>query len=204
MEMAAPKAMPPRPSRCLRVRSALRAIVMICTSSLPRHFSFGFALSPPLLLLRPLNFSASGSRIDADAVLVTVPLAVLQRLPKTALTDASIRRRSAALTSASANTNRSASSGGGGGSLGGIRRSLETDDTASESENDRVGAILFDPPLSAARRTAIARLRMGTVNRVALQFAHAFWPPESHWIGYDTGAERATRGRFRCVLGSCV
>ena len=130
---------------------------------------------------------------------MTVPLAVLQRIPKTALTDASIRRGSATLASATANANRSASGGSGGGSLGGIRRSLETDGSASESENDRVGAILFDPPLSAARRTAIARLRMGTVNRVVLQFAHAFWPPESHWIGYDTGAERATRGRFRCV-----
>ena len=108
---------------------------------------------------------------------MTVPLAVLQRLPKTALTDASIRRRSAAL--ASANTNRSASSGSDG--LGGIRRSLETDDTASENENDRVGAILFDPPLSAARRTAIARF--GRPSRTGLATTRAPSAPRADASG---------------------
>ena len=123
-----------------------------------------------------------------------MPLAVLQRTPKAALTDDSIRRRSAASASA---TSQSAGNGTNS-SLGGRRRSLA--EPVEVSENERVGAIVFEPPLSVARRAAIARLRMGTVNRVVLQFAHAFWPPESHWIGVDTGLERATRGRFRCVL----
>ncbi len=123
-----------------------------------------------------------------------MPLAVLQRTPKAALTDDSIRRRSAASASALSQSSGNSTNT----SLGGHRRSVSEPDEVSEHE--RVGAIVFEPPLSVARRAAIARLRMGTVNRVVLQFERAFWPPESHWMGFDTGIERATRGRFRCAL----
>lgn len=45
------------------------------------------------------------------------------------------------------------------------------------------GDVRFDPPLPAAHRGAIARLRMGTLDKVVLRYPKAFWPVDQHILG---------------------
>jgi monoamine oxidase len=40
----------------------------------------------------------------------------------------------------------------------------------------QAGTVSFSPPLSARKREAISRLRMGVLNKVVLKFDRAFWP----------------------------
>jgi monoamine oxidase len=47
----------------------------------------------------------------------------------------------------------------------------------------RAGGIVFDPPLSPARRDAIESLRMGTLDKVALRFERGFWPEDFDFLG---------------------
>lgn len=46
------------------------------------------------------------------------------------------------------------------------------------------GAVEFLPELPRAKRDAIDRLGMGTLNRVVLRFPRSFWPPERDGFGY--------------------
>ena len=46
------------------------------------------------------------------------------------------------------------------------------------------GDIQFDPPLPAAKSQAMAGLRMGLVNKVAVAFDKPFWPTDRHFHGY--------------------
>ena len=47
----------------------------------------------------------------------------------------------------------------------------------------RSGAITFRPELPAAKREAIAAMRMGVLNKVALAFPRVAWPRELHFLG---------------------
>jgi len=40
----------------------------------------------------------------------------------------------------------------------------------------KAGTIAFDPPLPASRQAAIARMQMGTVEKVVVSFSEVFWP----------------------------
>jgi monoamine oxidase len=48
----------------------------------------------------------------------------------------------------------------------------------------KAGRVAFDPPLSAARQDAVARLGFGNFEKIAMTFEHAFWedgtPPGTH------------------------
>ncbi|WP_191839739.1 FAD-dependent oxidoreductase [Catellatospora chokoriensis] len=46
------------------------------------------------------------------------------------------------------------------------------------------GAVAFDPPLPAAKQSAIAQLGFGTLNKIALHFPEPFWPQEQYAFGY--------------------
>lgn len=48
----------------------------------------------------------------------------------------------------------------------------------------KAGAVVFDPPLPEAKRSAITRLGFGTLNKIALHFAEPFWPREQYAFGY--------------------
>lgn len=58
------------------------------------------------------------------------------------------------------------------------------------------GAVTFDPPLPAAKLGAISRLDMGVLNKVALAYPSAFWPTETHFLGYLS----ETHGEFPTAL----
>ncbi|ALG10603.1 FAD-dependent oxidoreductase [Kibdelosporangium phytohabitans] len=45
-------------------------------------------------------------------------------------------------------------------------------------------AVRFDPPLPAAKRSAIARLGFGTLNKIALHYEEPFWPTDQYVFGY--------------------
>ena len=47
----------------------------------------------------------------------------------------------------------------------------------------KAGSIQFNPPLPAAKQTAIQRLGMGTLNKCCLRFARPFWPTDVDWLG---------------------
>lgn len=47
----------------------------------------------------------------------------------------------------------------------------------------KTGQVAFHPPLPAARKNAIGRLGMGTMNKIAMVFADCFWPREIHRLG---------------------
>jgi predicted NAD/FAD-dependent oxidoreductase len=47
----------------------------------------------------------------------------------------------------------------------------------------QAGVVAFDPPLPDPHRTAIARLGMGTLDKVVLQFDRVFWP-DVEFIGF--------------------
>jgi monoamine oxidase len=48
----------------------------------------------------------------------------------------------------------------------------------------QAGAITFDPPLPERKLTAVARLGMGSFEKLALRFPHIFWPRHAHFINY--------------------
>ncbi|WP_158851416.1 FAD-dependent oxidoreductase [Saccharothrix deserti] len=45
-------------------------------------------------------------------------------------------------------------------------------------------AVRFEPPLPEAKRSAIARLGFGTLNKIALHYREPFWPKEQYVFGY--------------------
>ena len=47
----------------------------------------------------------------------------------------------------------------------------------------KAGTITFDPPLSAAKRAAIARLGFGVLDKVVLAFDEPFWPQSADVLG---------------------
>ncbi len=46
----------------------------------------------------------------------------------------------------------------------------------------KAGTLRFDPELPEAKRTAIARLGMGTLDKLYLQFDEVFWDTDANWI----------------------
>lgn len=48
----------------------------------------------------------------------------------------------------------------------------------------KAGAVRFDPPLPEAKRSAIARLGFGTLNKIALHYPEPFWPTDQYVFGY--------------------
>ncbi len=44
-------------------------------------------------------------------------------------------------------------------------------------------SVTFVPPLPERKRSAIERMAMGTMNKIALVFPRAFWPAEAHRLG---------------------
>lgn len=52
--------------------------------------------------------------------------------------------------------------------------------------------VQFVPALPERKQTALQRLKMGTMNKIALQFPRAFWPIESHWMGCLDSANAMT------------
>jgi monoamine oxidase len=61
----------------------------------------------------------------------------------------------------------------------------------------QAGAITFQPALPAAKRDAIARLEMGSLEKVILRWEAAFWPPVADGAWLHLGA---TRGDFPLIL----
>ncbi|HUQ54100.1 FAD-dependent oxidoreductase [Lentzea sp.] len=48
----------------------------------------------------------------------------------------------------------------------------------------KASAVEFVPPLPEAKRSAIARLGFGTLNKIALHYREPFWPREQYVFGY--------------------
>ncbi|MFJ8961603.1 FAD-dependent oxidoreductase [Lentzea sp. NPDC102401] len=48
----------------------------------------------------------------------------------------------------------------------------------------KAGAVEFWPPLPEAKRSAIARLGFGTLNKIALHYSAPFWPTDQYVFGY--------------------
>ncbi|WP_189213950.1 FAD-dependent oxidoreductase [Actinokineospora fastidiosa] len=48
----------------------------------------------------------------------------------------------------------------------------------------KAGAVRFEPELPEAKRSAIARLGFGTLNKIALHYREPFWPTEQYVFGY--------------------
>ncbi len=48
----------------------------------------------------------------------------------------------------------------------------------------KADAVAFDPPLPEAKRSALARLGFGTLNKIALHYPAPFWPREQYVFGY--------------------
>ncbi|PWW63336.1 FAD-dependent oxidoreductase [Actinokineospora spheciospongiae] len=48
----------------------------------------------------------------------------------------------------------------------------------------KADAVRFEPPLPEAKRTAVARLGFGTLNKIALHYREPFWPKEQYVFGY--------------------
>lgn len=61
----------------------------------------------------------------------------------------------------------------------------------------QAGAIAFDPPLPAAKREAIARLEMGSLEKVVLRWDAAFWPAAADAAWLHLGK---TRGDFPLIV----
>lgn len=53
------------------------------------------------------------------------------------------------------------------------------------------GDVRFDPPLPAEHRGAIARLQMGTLDKVVLRYPQAFWPADRHVLGRSDAQDDA-------------
>ncbi|WP_246291864.1 FAD-dependent oxidoreductase [Lentzea indica] len=48
----------------------------------------------------------------------------------------------------------------------------------------KASSVQFDPPLPEAKRSAIARLGFGTLNKIALHYPEPFWPRDQYVFGY--------------------
>lgn len=48
----------------------------------------------------------------------------------------------------------------------------------------KAGSVRFEPPLPEAKRSAIARLGFGTLNKIALHYREPFWPRDQYVFGY--------------------
>jgi monoamine oxidase/CRP-like cAMP-binding protein len=48
----------------------------------------------------------------------------------------------------------------------------------------KAAAVRFEPPLPEAKRSAIARLGFGTLNKIALHYQEPFWPKDQYVFGY--------------------
>ncbi|TQM84879.1 monoamine oxidase [Saccharothrix saharensis] len=48
----------------------------------------------------------------------------------------------------------------------------------------KAGAVEFEPALPEAKRSAIARLGFGTLNKIALHYREPFWPKDQYVFGY--------------------
>ncbi|WP_033439632.1 FAD-dependent oxidoreductase [Saccharothrix sp. NRRL B-16314] len=48
----------------------------------------------------------------------------------------------------------------------------------------KADAVRFEPPLPEAKRSAIARLGFGTLNKIALHYDEPFWPTDQYVFGY--------------------
>ncbi|MEU4442321.1 FAD-dependent oxidoreductase [Actinosynnema sp. NPDC050801] len=48
----------------------------------------------------------------------------------------------------------------------------------------KAGVVDFEPPLPEAKRSAIARLGFGTLNKIALHYREPFWPRDQYVFGY--------------------
>ncbi|GAB2963600.1 FAD-dependent oxidoreductase [Saccharothrix stipae] len=48
----------------------------------------------------------------------------------------------------------------------------------------KAGAVRFEPSLPEAKRSAIARLGFGTLNKIALHYREPFWPRDQYVFGY--------------------
>jgi monoamine oxidase len=46
----------------------------------------------------------------------------------------------------------------------------------------QAGAVRFDPPLAPARARALARLGMGTLEKLVMRFSRPFWEPALDWL----------------------
>jgi len=46
------------------------------------------------------------------------------------------------------------------------------------------GRVRFEPGLPSSKRGAARRLKMGTLNKIALRFPKRFWPAEPHFLGW--------------------
>jgi monoamine oxidase len=55
----------------------------------------------------------------------------------------------------------------------------------------QAGAVTFTPPLPRRKREAIARLRMGVLNKLALRFPRPFWPTDHDWLESMGGRDGA-------------
>jgi monoamine oxidase len=53
----------------------------------------------------------------------------------------------------------------------------------------KAGHCTFDPPLETSKQGAIARLAMGTLNKIVLQFPRVFWDEDCELIGYAPPVE---------------
>lgn len=65
------------------------------------------------------------------------------------------------------------------------------------------GNLVFDPPLSASRQTAIDRLGMGVLNKLVLRFERAFWPRDTDWLGLF-GARRPSWASLLGATGAPI
>ncbi|MCS7475774.1 FAD-dependent oxidoreductase [Umezawaea endophytica] len=48
----------------------------------------------------------------------------------------------------------------------------------------KADVVRFEPPLSESKRSAIARLGFGTLNKIALHYREPFWPEDQYVFGY--------------------
>jgi monoamine oxidase len=60
----------------------------------------------------------------------------------------------------------------------------------------KAGSIVFDPPLSSAKRAAIGRLAMGTLDKFVVAYEEPFWPAAPHMLAYLS----SVRGRWQGLL----
>lgn len=62
----------------------------------------------------------------------------------------------------------------------------------------KTGRVTFDPPLPSPHQTSIARLGLGQVTKLALQFAEPFWPDDIQYFGVTT----QPLGRWNYVMNT--
>ena len=60
----------------------------------------------------------------------------------------------------------------------------------------QAGSVTFDPPLPSRKKDAMKRLKMGVLNKIALEFPKPFWPTEPDFLGYMS----KTKGEFPIFL----